>query len=338
MWRSLEAVHGFSAVGTLWRLELGVEFEPLAANFLRKRTTAASSFPCAVGCGCMHLVVPGGEVAVCQCEPPCCNDITVSPKELVVWELDVVKLGRALSWAFGCEPLHLRLLIPHTVQIGAFSSSATPLFLTTAQGRDEFQETITGLVADSKGPAFLVGWTMRYVDSRCKELLDRAKIQYLDLESYVKIESDGKLVASRPAQEVFERALQVQALPRDDGQHFRVPESVPPQEKILSQGKLRYCPGFNDVWLDDQHFDLRERKKARLCIQYLVENSAFDAGSARHLIDEIDPHVRKVGDFLPSVEIKIDHYFTDKTGRLQKLRKGLIQAAGRNGRFFLKVK
>jgi hypothetical protein len=91
------------------------------------------------------------------------------------------------------------------------------------------------------------------------------------------------------------------------------------------------------VWLGDEHYDLRDRKKARLCIEYLVEKKAFDVASARHLVDEIDPYVRDKGDYLPSAEIKIDHYFNDQTGRLPRLRKDLIRSAGRNGKFYLKT-
>jgi hypothetical protein len=89
--------------------------------------------------------------------------------------------------------------------------------------------------------------------------------------------------------------------------------------------------------MGEKHFDLRDRTKARLCIQYLVEKKAFNAKSARHLTKEIDPYVRKHGDYLPSAEIKIDHYFNDAKGVLPQLRKDLIAAAGRNGKYFLRV-
>ncbi|MCZ7641339.1 MAG: hypothetical protein M5U12_37955 [Verrucomicrobia bacterium] len=113
-----------------------------------------------------------------------------------------------------------------------------------------------------------------------------------------------------------------------------------PPWTILSEGKLYYRPGFEDVWFDDAHYDLRERTKARLCIQYLVETRAFDAASARHLTEEIDPYVRERGDFPQSADIKIDHYFNDPHDpkkRLPGLRKKLIVAAGRDGRYFLKT-
>jgi hypothetical protein len=106
---------------------------------------------------------------------------------------------------------------------------------------------------------------------------------------------------------------------------------------IRTNGRFKYRDGFEDIWIGNEHFDLRTRPKARLCIRFLVEHQAFDTATARHFRDEIDPFVRKAGDYLPSVEIKIDHYFNDQTGRLPKLRKDLIRAAGRNGKFYLKT-
>jgi hypothetical protein len=72
-------------------------------------------------------------------------------------------------------------------------------------------------------------------------------------------------------------------------------------------------------------------------LAYLVENKAFDAKSARHLVDEIDPYVRKEGDFPRLADIKVDDYFNDRSGKLGELRRGLIASGGRNGRYFLRV-
>ncbi|MBI5386383.1 MAG: hypothetical protein HZA90_17065 [Verrucomicrobia bacterium] len=113
--------------------------------------------------------------------------------------------------------------------------------------------------------------------------------------------------------------------------------SEPGAVTLLAVGRLRYRPGFEDVWLGDTHYDLRERKKARLCLQYLVEKRAFDVASARHLVDEIDLYVRQQGNFPRLADIKINHYFNDQTGKLSGLRKALIRPAGRDGRYFLQV-
>jgi len=109
---------------------------------------------------------------------------------------------------------------------------------------------------------------------------------------------------------------------------------------VITVGRLEYRAGFEDVWVGSEHYDLRDRTKARLCIQYLVEQKAFDVNSARHLKTEIDEYVRREGDFPRSADIKIDHYFNDPHDpkkKLPGLRKALIEAAGRKGRYFLKV-
>ena len=82
---------------------------------------------------------------------------------------------------------------------------------------------------------------------------------------------------------------------------------------------------------------MRERNKARLCLQYLVEMKAFDVGSARHLVDEIDPYVREKGNFPRLATIKIDHYFHDRRGNLPTLRRELIASVRGDGRYFLRV-
>jgi hypothetical protein len=106
----------------------------------------------------------------------------------------------------------------------------------------------------------------------------------------------------------------------------------------MNEGLLEYRPGFIHIRLGGIDYDLRKRTKARLCIQYLVEKKAFDAGSARSLVRQIDPYVRKHGHFRPSKDIRIDHYFHDRGGMMQKLRHELIEAVGRDGRFFLRVR
>ena len=109
----------------------------------------------------------------------------------------------------------------------------------------------------------------------------------------------------------------------------------------LRIGRLSYLPGFNQVWLGEELFDLSHRPKARACVRYLVENRAYDAAHARHLETEIDPYVRaqcqlpKLGAYS---ELRMHHYFNPSTSDVARLGRELIQPAGRNGRYFLKVK
>ncbi len=111
----------------------------------------------------------------------------------------------------------------------------------------------------------------------------------------------------------------------------------PAADQIYEVGRFKYLEGFGQVWLGDELYDLRDRHTARTCIEFLVNKKAFDKDSACHLLEEIDPYVRMKCDYPKSVEIKIDHYFNDQSGRLPQLRKDLIRAAGRNGKFYLKT-
>ncbi|HOA61599.1 MAG TPA: hypothetical protein PKK57_09595 [Verrucomicrobiota bacterium] len=106
---------------------------------------------------------------------------------------------------------------------------------------------------------------------------------------------------------------------------------------IVELGRLRYRPGFEDVWVEGVHYDLRERVKARLCLQYLVEKKAFDARTARYFLAEIDPYVREKGEFTRPVEGRLADYFKDRTGKLRALREELVVPAGRNKRYYLRV-
>ena len=106
-------------------------------------------------------------------------------------------------------------------------------------------------------------------------------------------------------------------------------------------GRLSYLPDFTWVWLDGEEYDLRERLKARLCLQFLIEQEAFAEASARRFETEINPYVRTHSMREPqreNAEIKIHHYFNPSTGRLAKLGRGLIQLAGHGtGCYYLKV-
>lgn len=113
-------------------------------------------------------------------------------------------------------------------------------------------------------------------------------------------------------------------------------------KKILTIGRFQYGAEFHDVWLSGEHYDLRGRAKARFCLQYLVAKQAFDPDSARHLENEIDPFVRKKCQIpqLPESaqsNLRIQHFFNDPSQKLSRLRRELVKAAGRNGRFYLQV-
>jgi len=111
--------------------------------------------------------------------------------------------------------------------------------------------------------------------------------------------------------------------------------SLVPPTGMIQLGRMSYLPGFTLVWVAGKKFDLRQRKKIRLLLKYLVENKAFDSASARHFENEINPYVLREGDYPNPSASKIDHYFNDRAGELRELRKELIRAEGGTGRYYL---
>jgi len=119
------------------------------------------------------------------------------------------------------------------------------------------------------------------------------------------------------------------------------PDRTGRQQKIIHTiGRLEYREGFKDVWLGKEHFDLRGRTQARLCLEYLVAKQALTENSARHFADEIDPYVREKGGNCGRgkfSEIKIKQYFNDRKGRLPRLRSDLIRTVEGSGKYYLET-
>lgn len=109
----------------------------------------------------------------------------------------------------------------------------------------------------------------------------------------------------------------------------------------ITVGRWSYLPDFTRMWLNGEEYDLRERLKARLCLQFLVEQGAFAEASARHFEKQIDPYVRKHSKLEPLpdyAETKLHHYFNPSNGKLAKLGRELIVSAGHGtGRYYLNV-
>jgi hypothetical protein len=129
---------------------------------------------------------------------------------------------------------------------------------------------------------------------------------------------------------------EMEAAGRPNPQASRVKETT--NKNLQSHGKFQWRDDFREVRFKNESYNLRERTQARLCLKCMVEQKAFSTASALHLLDDIDPYVRTHGGFPKRAQdIRIDNYFAERGGRLPKLRKNLIKAAGRNGRFYLKT-
>jgi hypothetical protein len=103
----------------------------------------------------------------------------------------------------------------------------------------------------------------------------------------------------------------------------------------IKLGRLEYRPGFDEVWVDGQRFDLTTRIPARRCLQFLVEKEAFDVRRAREFAEIHAFVVEELGSM--ANEPRIHHYFNDAKRKLTRLRSELIKPVARTGRYYLAV-
>lgn len=206
VWHCLENIRGLMAASSIWRNQLGNDFDSFKAAFLRTRPQPAKSFPCPNECGCAHEVVEnkdGSLVAICRCEPWNCDDIRLTAADVVLLELNWSKLGRAIAKAFGCEAMELRWDLPNTLQVAAFSNAAVPVVLTIQNERDEFRRVAAELSARLRQPFILLAPTAQFVDGKSKELLANCKAGFFSLESHVTMMSSGLLHSAKSGGELF---------------------------------------------------------------------------------------------------------------------------------------
>ena len=342
LWNTLDLLaegHRPAAVLEEWQKLTGSDYG-MIGTFLRATSRLAGDYPCPKepGCGWRRELVPMDEdqwMARCVRDIGNCRGTVLPQQDLMIHELDVERFGDAVGGALGFEPAvgtGVTTAAPKIWPAGTHTETQSPVFLSLCPNATELLTNLECLRASCGEPFIVLAPTARVRSAAVGTFLHREHGAFIPLASCLAPNGAGFRVTNsiRPVLDRFTAGLVVAR-----SSAFELNEAT--GEIIRTVGRFRYRVGFGDVWLGDEHYDLRERKKARLCIEYLVEKKAFDAASACHFVDEIDLYVREKGDYPPAAEIKIDHYFNDQTGRLPGLRKDLIQAAGRNGKFYLKT-
>jgi hypothetical protein len=197
-----------AAVPAVWRRWLDGDFEAFRSAFFRVSEEPSGAVPCPRDCGCSHEVVrhEGGHmVAVCTCDPWNCDDLAVTPAEVVVLELNWARLGRALARAFECDARDAPCGPAKTRQIGSFSGAALPVVLTIQNERHEFRSAVAETVAALRRPFVLLAPTARLIDIRSQELLASCGAGFFDLQSNVMLMPSGLLRARKSGGELFSR-------------------------------------------------------------------------------------------------------------------------------------
>lgn len=344
-WECIESLPTQAAVLADWERALGKEFA-LARGYLEATTERSMDHPCThqSSCGCVHRVIPPGKrtglVAVCECG---CPPIKLQDKDLVVYELGEFTLGEAVRRAFGFErisrrwnPLEKR---GDPKVIGSVGTQRHSVYLCCDVREDSLPELIDEQFLLGAEPSLLVTMTATYHTAILKAKLRRLGWGLLALSETIELGHGGRLRCTVDIESVVSAIGKVNdVMPSLLPERAVAGDALRPTEQIIVGSRLKYLPGFNDVWLDGEPYDLRKWGKARACLQLLIENQAFAADSAMHLVDEIDPYVREQNnlDPAPHSSIKIQYYFKDG-GPLRDLCKAIVKAVPGERRYFLKV-
>jgi hypothetical protein len=224
LWQCLESIEGLVGVPALWRCWLISEFDVFKPAFLRRRDGTAQSYPCST-CGCAHEVVrhaDGDIIAVCQCDPCSCEDISLRVDDLVLLELNWQKFGRAIAAALGCDKKEATFGLAQTAQVAAFSGAALPIVLTIQTGTSSMQSVVGRLVAKLRERFVLLAPTSRFVDAHVRSMLTNAKAGFFDLESHLKLTVTGAFQANKSAGDLFSSFVADAKEPASDDEARRV--------------------------------------------------------------------------------------------------------------------
>ena len=145
----------------------------------------------------------GRFVGVCCCDEPDCEDLKLADADLVVWELDIARLGRAVAQALKCDARDAKLGLDRTRQIASLGDAPLPIVLTVQHDEDSFGNAVAQLVARLPKGFVLLAPTSRFCTASATELLGKVNAGFFSLERHVELLETGRLHAPRSGAELF---------------------------------------------------------------------------------------------------------------------------------------
>lgn len=202
LWQALERIPGLAAVPAEWRSHCGDEY-PFVEPHLRPTENIGAAYPCPHprDADCPRRIdehADGSFSAVCRHPHRLCDDLVLSPKEALVYTLDVVTFVRPVAEALAVRFQPSPQPTPGVWGIGVSSSRRTrnqPAFLLAFNRAADFHAALRNLTVYFTTPFLALAPTDRFVTIETREDLSRHKSEIIALHDRIAVSEDGHFSA-----------------------------------------------------------------------------------------------------------------------------------------------
>ena len=202
LWNGIESLRPLQAVLVEWALEIGADYEAGRA-FLQPTLEQAKDYPCTARfrCPCQHHHItmhsPERIVATCECG---CRPITLEPKDVIVFALDVPKLGEAIRQAFRFDAAVVGAVNggSRTHRVGNWGAAQSPVFLMFAPDEAVFLKELAALFGVMPDPFILLTPTGANYTAAVEAVLRRHGCAHVPLARHLALEEAGRFTVTQP--------------------------------------------------------------------------------------------------------------------------------------------
>ena len=208
-WRTLENLPKLSAKAMLWEQHLEREFPALRSVYLQSTPPDPGDRLLYVQLTDVPAAAPEkafGRSGRCMKIEPCREE------QLTQFALDWVRLGESVADALGFVHVDEILDLSKTRQIGECTThdgaTVVPIFLMIQHKQELFQGALAELLELQPDPFILLAPTRNHFLARTRKLLSKRRVLFFDLESLLQLGANGRMTATRAAEDLFADILE----------------------------------------------------------------------------------------------------------------------------------
>lgn len=301
-----------------WRQLLGEDHE-IGMMLLRPTDHRAESYPCPSpgGIGCPRRIIDQGQdgiIAVCGDEDgPNCDDVSLQPGEIIVYELHRQGLAVRAANALGIKPEFAPVDgVRETFRIGDFhpiTGKRFPVYLVLAFDDGQRLEAVAHLCRTIPVPFILLAPTPQAISPRALEWLQERKARFHPLSDLLIADNHGRMTSSPTAREVmvaFRADVLPEPTPDEPAVRFPTPPDASWQDLRISfldgHRATVFCKGVSDT-VNFSTMGMENRRSREPSVQWiLLEAFARNHGEiswhASEASDQVPQQVKRLNDDL----------------------------------------